>query len=89
MKESRVTEERSSLQQEAQELWAQRTQLNILAQDASLMDRRHEPQAEWSVEALRNWLLTRKLAITAADNVLKASTGTLDSWLLNTRLDKG
>ena len=61
----------------------------LVAQDASLLDRRYEPQAEWSVEALRNWLLTRRLAITAAESVQEATTGTLDSWLLNTRLDKG
>ena len=89
VKESRATEERSNLLQEARQLWARQTHLCILAQDASLLDRRYEPQAEWSVEALRNWLLTRRLAITATESVHEATTSTLDSWLLNTRLDKG
>ena len=79
--DSQATRELSRLQDEAFALWSNRASYNLLAQDSSLMEDKFSPDKKWGADALRNWIMTRKLAISASESVALAQRNTLDSWI--------
>ena len=85
--ESLTTCEHTRLHQEALALWQRRSTHNFLSQDSYLMNDKFSPDKKWGIDTLRNWIMTRKLAITAAQEVALARNNTLDSWILTTQPD--
>ena len=61
--ESTANREHSRLYNEALSLWNSRSSHKVLAQDLHLTDDKQSPDKKWGTDTLRNWIMTRKLAM--------------------------
>ena len=79
--EAKNTNEKESLLAEARSLWETTSPNSFLMQDSYLADPEYEPQNNWNPTRLRNWLLTRKLAIDAASRLAATGQTLITTWL--------
>ena len=67
--ESSATCKHARLHNKALALWQCRSSHRLLAQDSHLIDDKKSPDKKWGTDTLRNWIMTRKLAIAPARKV--------------------
>ena len=79
--ESSTNREHFRLYNKALSLWDSRVSHRLLAQDSHLTDDKQSPDKKWGTDTLRNWIMTRRLAIAAAREAALARNDTLDSWI--------
>ena len=80
--ESTNTLERRQLIEEAEELWNRRSALPLLTQDRYLFEDSNKPNSECSAKEIRNWIMTRKLAVDAAKETQSKGNTSLLEWLI-------